>query len=93
VGLDTLIVGLAVFGVVSVRVVDTPVLTGRGSRAGRRRATAGAAGAYLLDDPSGMATHVVAAPLPRPVIDSNGAGDAFVSGFLYGHLRGLPPRE
>jgi sugar/nucleoside kinase (ribokinase family) len=55
--------------------------------------TAGAAGAYLLDDPSGTATHVVAAPLPRPVIDSNGAGDAFVSSFLYGHLRGLPPRE
>ncbi|MFD1539567.1 PfkB family carbohydrate kinase [Nonomuraea guangzhouensis] len=31
-----------------------------------------------------------AAPLPGPVADSNGAGDAFVSGFLYGSLRGLP---
>ncbi|WP_049576840.1 PfkB family carbohydrate kinase [Nonomuraea sp. SBT364] len=31
-----------------------------------------------------------AAPLPGPVADSNGAGDAFVSGFLYGTLRGLP---
>ncbi|MFB4290573.1 carbohydrate kinase family protein [Nonomuraea sp. ATR24] len=31
-----------------------------------------------------------AAPLPGPVADTNGAGDAFVSGFLYGTLRGLP---
>ncbi|MEU8356529.1 PfkB family carbohydrate kinase [Nonomuraea sp. NPDC048882] len=31
-----------------------------------------------------------AAPLPGPVADSNGAGDAFVSGFLYGSLRGEP---
>lgn len=31
-----------------------------------------------------------AAPPPGPVADSNGAGDAFVSGFLYGTLRGLP---
>ncbi|MER6951523.1 PfkB family carbohydrate kinase [Nonomuraea sp. NPDC000554] len=30
-----------------------------------------------------------AAPLPGPVADSNGAGDAFVSGFLFGRLRGL----
>ncbi|WP_250562187.1 carbohydrate kinase family protein [Sphaerisporangium fuscum] len=55
--------------------------------------TAGAEGSYLLDDPSGTVTHVPAAPLPAPVVDSNGAGDAFVSGFLYGHLRGLPPRD
>ncbi|WP_336205172.1 carbohydrate kinase family protein [Nonomuraea sp. LPB2021202275-12-8] len=31
-----------------------------------------------------------AAPLPGPVADSNGAGDAFVSGFLYGTLHGMP---
>ncbi|GAA2792361.1 adenosine kinase [Nonomuraea dietziae] len=34
-----------------------------------------------------------AAPLPGPVVDSNGAGDAFVSGFLYGLLRGEPVQE
>ncbi|GAA3688468.1 hypothetical protein GCM10022224_062430 [Nonomuraea antimicrobica] len=34
-----------------------------------------------------------AAPLPGPVADSNGAGDAFVSGFLYGTLRGRPLEE
>ncbi|GAA1532651.1 sugar kinase [Actinomadura kijaniata] len=28
-----------------------------------------------------------------PVVDSNGAGDAFVSGFLFGHLTGRPPSE
>ncbi|MCW2879834.1 MAG: ribokinase family sugar kinase [Sphaerisporangium sp.] len=55
--------------------------------------TAGASGAYLLGDPAGEARHIPAAPLPGPVVDSNGAGDAFVSGFLYGRLRGLPPEE
>ncbi|MEV2270725.1 carbohydrate kinase family protein [Nonomuraea africana] len=34
-----------------------------------------------------------AAPLPGPIVDSNGAGDAFVSGFLYGLLRGEPVAE
>ncbi|NUW34132.1 carbohydrate kinase family protein [Nonomuraea sp. SMC257] len=34
-----------------------------------------------------------AAPLPGPVADTNGAGDAFVSGFLYGRLRGRPLEE
>ncbi|GGK93427.1 sugar kinase [Sphaerisporangium melleum] len=34
--------------------------------------------------------HFPAAPPPGPVVDANGAGDAFVSGFLYGRLRGLP---
>ncbi|WP_424533830.1 carbohydrate kinase family protein [Sphaerisporangium viridialbum] len=55
--------------------------------------TAGASGAYLLGDASGEVEHFPAAPLPGPVVDSNGAGDAFVSGFLYGRLRGLPPGE
>jgi acarbose 7IV-phosphotransferase len=52
-------------------------------------ATAGAAGAYLLvrGDPA-VVRHVPVAPLPAPVVDSNGAGDAFVSGFLFGYLSG-----
>ncbi|MEU8272496.1 PfkB family carbohydrate kinase [Sphaerisporangium sp. NPDC049002] len=55
--------------------------------------TAGASGAYLLGDAAGEPVLLPAAPLPGPVADSNGAGDAFVSGFLYGRLRGLPPEE
>ncbi|GAA3446183.1 carbohydrate kinase family protein [Planomonospora venezuelensis] len=53
--------------------------------------TAGAAGCHVLDS-SGL-RHFPAAPLPGPVADSNGAGDAFVSGFLYGRLRGRPVEE
>ncbi|WP_436975811.1 PfkB family carbohydrate kinase [Nonomuraea angiospora] len=32
-------------------------------------------------------------PLTGPVADSNGAGDAFVSGFLYGTVRGRSLEE
>ncbi|MFC4530623.1 carbohydrate kinase family protein [Sphaerisporangium dianthi] len=39
---------------------------------------------------SGEVRHFPAGPLPGPMVDGNGAGDAFVSGFLYGRLRGLP---
>ncbi|MEU1422039.1 adenosine kinase [Kitasatospora sp. NPDC005751] len=51
-------------------------------------ATAGAEGAYLLVD--GEITHVPVVTPPAPVIDSNGAGDAFASGFLLGWLSGEP---
>ncbi|MDN3265149.1 PfkB family carbohydrate kinase [Streptomyces sp. CSDS2] len=51
-------------------------------------ATAGAAGAYLLAD--GALTRVPAARPPAPVVDSNGAGDAFAAAFLYGRLVGEP---
>ncbi|MEV1178252.1 adenosine kinase [Nonomuraea sp. NPDC049784] len=34
-----------------------------------------------------------AVPLPGPVADSNGAGDAFVSGFLYGTVKGRSLEE
>ncbi|MGW2046142.1 adenosine kinase [Streptomyces sp. NPDC001858] len=54
-------------------------------------ATAGAQGAYLLSD--GELTHVPAVTPPAPVVDSNGAGDAFASGFLFGRLSGEPPRR
>ncbi|WP_028798915.1 adenosine kinase [Streptomyces sp. 142MFCol3.1] len=52
-------------------------------------ATAGADGAYLLVD--GEVTHIPAVTPPAPVVDSNGAGDAFASGFLFGRLAGEPP--
>jgi sugar/nucleoside kinase (ribokinase family) len=52
-------------------------------------ATAGAAGSYLLPR-HGSLQHVPAVAPPAPVVDSNGAGDAYVSGFLFGWLAGLP---
>ncbi len=54
-------------------------------------ATAGAEGAYLLAD--GELTHVPVVTPPAPVVDSNGAGDAFASGFLLGWLAGEPARR
>ncbi|MEU7893865.1 PfkB family carbohydrate kinase [Nonomuraea sp. NPDC049152] len=49
--------------------------------------TDGARGCLVLTG-DGDVRAFPAAPLPAPVADSNGAGDAFVSGFLYGMLRG-----
>ncbi|MFJ9814944.1 PfkB family carbohydrate kinase [Streptomyces sp. NPDC101151] len=54
-------------------------------------ATAGAEGAYLLAD--GELTRIPAVAPPAPVVDSNGAGDAFAAAFLYGRLTGEPPRR
>lgn len=53
-------------------------------------ATAGAGGSYVLSREStgGRPRHVPAVAPPGPVVDSNGAGDAFVSGFLYGQRAG-----
>jgi len=53
-------------------------------------ATAGALGAQVMlrDDP--VPQHVPAASPTGPVVDSNGAGDAFVSGYLFGFLAGEP---
>ncbi|MFJ4690247.1 PfkB family carbohydrate kinase [Streptomyces sp. NPDC088766] len=54
-------------------------------------ATAGAEGAYLLAD--GELSHVPPVTPPAPVVDSNGAGDAFAAAFLYGRLTGEPPHR
>lgn len=54
-------------------------------------ATAGAEGAYLLTD--GELSHVPPVRPPAPVVDSNGAGDAFAAAFLYGRLTGEPPHR
>ncbi|WP_030816322.1 PfkB family carbohydrate kinase [Streptomyces sp. NRRL F-2799] len=54
-------------------------------------ATAGAEGAHLLAD--GKLTHVPPATPPAPVVDSNGAGDAFAAAFLYGRLTGADPER
>ncbi|MEU2251533.1 carbohydrate kinase family protein [Streptomyces sp. NPDC019224] len=57
-------------------------------------ATAGAEGAYLLTRDGGdEPLHIPAVVPPAPVVDSNGAGDAFVTGFLYGRLDGREPSE
>lgn len=54
-------------------------------------ATAGAEGAFLLAD--GTLTHIPAITPPAPVVDSNGAGDAFAAAFLFGWLNGEPSRR
>ncbi|MEV0389494.1 PfkB family carbohydrate kinase [Nonomuraea sp. NPDC050643] len=54
--------------------------------------TRGADGCLVMTRDCGVRAFP-AAPLPGPVADSNGAGDAFVSGFLYGTLRGRPLAE
>jgi sugar/nucleoside kinase (ribokinase family) len=56
-------------------------------------ATDGARGAYLaVRDVEGV-RHFPAVTPPAPVVDSNGAGDAFVIGFMSGVLHGAAPEE
>ncbi|MEU5474717.1 carbohydrate kinase family protein [Streptomyces lydicus] len=56
-------------------------------------ATAGAGGAYLLARDDRTPRLVPPAVPPGPVVDTNGAGDAFTCGFLYGRLAGRPLEE
>ncbi|GAB3855694.1 adenosine kinase [Dactylosporangium cerinum] len=70
---------------------DVPATLRRVLAMGRPRvavATAGAEGAYLLTRDAPDVLPVPVAALPAPAVDSNGAGDAFVSGFLFGFLTG-----
>ncbi len=55
-------------------------------------ATLGERGARLLTAGS-PPTDVPATTPPRPIVDTNGAGDAFVAGFIAGRLRGWPAGE
>ncbi|MFD4370437.1 adenosine kinase [Streptomyces sp. NPDC058486] len=53
-------------------------------------ATAGAEGSSLLTRDGGTPVHVPAVAPRGPVVDSNGAGDAYAAGFLFGRLAGEP---
>ncbi|WP_413254588.1 adenosine kinase [Streptomyces europaeiscabiei] len=54
-------------------------------------ATDGARGAYHLVD--GELSHIPPETPPTPVVDSNGAGDAFAAAYLFGRLTGEPPHR
>ncbi|GLW57243.1 carbohydrate kinase family protein [Kitasatospora phosalacinea] len=56
-------------------------------------ATAGADGAFLLTRDDDAPRHFPTVDPGAPVVDSNGAGDAFVSGFLHRRLAGRPVEE
>ena len=53
-------------------------------------ATAGADGAYWLERGTDTVRHTACARLAGPVLDSNGAGDAFSSAFLHAWFQGQP---
>ncbi|GAA2938543.1 adenosine kinase [Streptomyces enissocaesilis] len=55
-------------------------------------ATAGSEGSYLLTA-AGDLVHVPAVTPREPVVDSNGAGDAYACGFLFGRLAGESPER
>ncbi|MFI8325023.1 adenosine kinase [Streptomyces sp. NPDC085529] len=56
-------------------------------------ATAGAEGSYLLTRDRRDPLHVPAVAPRGAVVDSNGAGDAYAAGFLFGRLTGEPPER
>ncbi|WP_042421530.1 PfkB family carbohydrate kinase [Streptacidiphilus anmyonensis] len=76
----------------AARLADPEAVLRRIAERGRASvvvATAGADGAHLLADD--VLHHVPAAAPPAPVVDSNGAGDAFAAGFLHAWLAGESP--
>ncbi|MFH8624090.1 adenosine kinase [Streptomyces vietnamensis] len=56
-------------------------------------ATAGAEGSYLLTAADEDPVHIPAVAPREPVVDSNGAGDAYAAGFLFARLAGEDPRR
>jgi sugar/nucleoside kinase (ribokinase family) len=56
-------------------------------------ATAGATGSYFMTRDAPAARHVRVAGMGRPVVDSNGAGDAFAAAFLAGFAEQRPLME
>lgn len=80
---------------VSTAALSDPELTMRRivqrGRAGLVVATAGAEGALLLAD--GELMRIPAVEASTKVMDSNGAGDAFAAGFLFGWLSGASPAQ
>ncbi|HEX6500733.1 MAG TPA: adenosine kinase [Micromonosporaceae bacterium] len=78
----------------SATALTDPVATARRVlAAGRARivvVTVAAEGGFALVRGEDEAYRYRAVTPPAPVVDSNGAGDAFVSGFLYGWLAGAP---
>lgn len=48
-------------------------------------ATAGATGSYFMTRAEQVSRHVRVAGMGRPIVDSNGAGDAFAAAFLAGY--------
>ncbi|CBG69155.1 MULTISPECIES: adenosine kinase [Streptomyces] len=78
----------------AARLTDPERTMRRITERGRARtvvATDGARGAYHLVD--GALSHVPPVTPPSPVVDSNGAGDAFAAGYLFGRLTGEPPHR
>jgi sugar/nucleoside kinase (ribokinase family) len=78
----------------AARLTDPERTMRRITERGRARtvvATDGARGAYHLVD--GELSHVPPVTPPSPVVDSNGAGDAFAAGYLFGRLTGEPPHR
>lgn len=56
-------------------------------------ATDGAAGCHVLERGAAAPRHFPAVTPERPVVDSNGAGDAFVTAFLHARFAGAPLEE
>lgn len=52
----------------------------------------GSEGSHAIAREDGQLVHVGCAGLGQPIVDSNGAGDAYVAAFLAGHAQGMPLR-